>query len=96
VVILLVIGLTGISAAVTQIRCVDAAREAVRAAARGEPGVPAGERAAPDGASVSVRIEGDEARAVVRAVVRPLGPHLPGFSVEAAAVAALEPGVGPP
>jgi hypothetical protein len=91
VVVLLLTGLTGLSAAVTQVRCVDAAREAARAAARGESGQAAGERAAPRGATVSVHVEGDEVRATVRAVVHPLGGRLPGFAVQASAVAALEP-----
>ena len=39
-------------------RCFDSARGAARAAARGEPGEPAGRRAAPDGASISVETDG--------------------------------------
>jgi hypothetical protein len=61
-------------------------------AARGEPGEPVGRRIAPDGATISVRVEGDSVRAVVRARVRPLLPLLPAFTVEASAVAAVEPG----
>jgi hypothetical protein len=103
VVLLMLAGLTGITAVLTTLRCVDAAREAARVAARGEPGeaggagagMAAGQRAAPDGAVVSVRVEGDSVRAVVRARVRPLVPLLPAFSVEGSAVAAVEPGGGP-
>ena len=104
VIALMLVGLTGINAALTTLRCVDAAREAARVAARGAPGdaggadgagAAAGQRAAPDGAVVSVRVEGDSVRAVVRARVRPLVPLLPAFSVEGSAVAAVEPGGGP-
>ncbi len=91
VVFLLLAGITGVSAVVTQLRCVDAAREAARSAARGGPGVPAGERAAPPGARVEVAADGDMVHATVRATVRPLGPYLPGFTVEGSAVAAVEP-----
>ena len=92
VVLLLLVGITAVGAVLTKLRCVDAAREAVRAAARGEPGQPAGQRAAPDGASISVAVEGDTVRAVVKAPVRPLIPLLPTFTVEADAVGATEPG----
>jgi hypothetical protein len=91
VVLLMLAGITGVSAVITELRCVDAAREAARSAARGEPGVPAGQRAAPSGASVLVATDGDTVRATVRAPVRPLGPYLPGFTVEGTAVAAVEP-----
>jgi Flp pilus assembly protein TadG len=92
VVLLLLAGLTGVDAVVTKLRCVDSAREAARAAARGESGEAAGRRGAPDGATVSVRVEGDTVHATVRATAHPLGPHLPGIPLEADAVAAREPG----
>jgi hypothetical protein len=95
-VLLLLAGLTGVSAVITELRCVDAAREAARAAARGEPGVPAGQRAAPSGATVEIRFDGDTVQATVRAKVHPLGPHLPGFTVDGTAVAALEESTGEP
>jgi hypothetical protein len=95
VVLLLLAGFTGVTAVLTKLRCVDAAREAARATARGDAGEPAGRRAAPDGASISVRVEGDTVRAVVRASVRPLGPLLPAVTVEGTAVAATEPGASP-
>lgn len=94
-VLLLFAALTAVSAVVTKLECVDAAREAARAAARGEPGEPAGRRVAPDGAVVTVRVEGETVRATVSSRVRPLGPYLPGIPVTAAAVAEREPGVGP-
>jgi hypothetical protein len=92
---LLLAGLTAVSAVATKLRCVDAAREAVRAEARGEPGAAAGQRAAPGGAVVSVVPDGDLVRATVRTVVRPLGGRLPGVPVEAYAVAAYEPDQAP-
>lgn len=95
-VLLLLTGLTGVSAVITELRCVDAAREAARAAARGEPGVPAGLRAAPAGATVDVTVDGDTVRATVRATVHPLGPYLPGFAVDGSAVAAMEPSATDP
>jgi Flp pilus assembly protein TadG len=89
--LLLLAGLTSVNAVATKLRCVDAAREAARATARGESGLAAGGRAAPDGAVISVDGSGDVVRATVRAVARPLGGRLPGFSIEAYAVAAREP-----
>ena len=93
-VLLLFAALTAVVAVRVQGECVDAAREAARAQARGEAGVPAGQRVAPDGAAVSVVVEGDTARATVRVRIQPLGGRLPGFDVGATAVAAMEPGVG--
>ena len=78
-----------------QLRCVDAAREGARAAARGEPAaVVTGivGRAAPDGATVTIREDGDEVRVAVTAPVSPLGPVPLRISVEAEAVALREPG----
>jgi len=85
--------LTAVTAVRTQLECVDAAREAARAAARGESGIPAGARVAPNGASVSVADSGDTVRATVRVRVHPLGGRLPGIDVNATAVAAVEPGI---
>jgi Flp pilus assembly protein TadG len=89
--LLLVVGLSAVNVVTTKMRCVDAAREAARSEARGEPGVAAGARAAPQSAVVSVASDGDTVRANVRVQTHPLGGRLPGFTVEAAAVAAVEP-----
>ncbi len=86
--------LTAVLAVRTQVECVDAAREAARAAARGESGHTAGIRVAPDGASVNVITGGGTVRATVRVRVHPLGGRLPGIDIGATAVAATEPGVG--
>ncbi|WP_067573514.1 TadE family type IV pilus minor pilin [Nocardia acidivorans] len=72
-----------------QVRCVDAAREAARLAARGEgaKAVAAGQRVAPPHATVEVRTEGE----LVTAVVRVRAPLLP-LTLHAEAVAVREPG----
>ncbi|MGY1716168.1 TadE family type IV pilus minor pilin [Geodermatophilus nigrescens] len=79
-----------------QLRCVDAAREGARAAARGD--APDAVRAlvarvAPDGARTEVAVGDGGVRVTVRAEVSPLGPVDLGVDVEATAVARLEPGV---
>ncbi len=94
-VLLLLAGLTAVLVVLAKLECVDAAREAARAAARGDSGVTAGGRVAPHGATVSVGPDGDLVRVTVRTAVRPLGGHLPGFTVSATAVAQPEPGVAP-
>lgn len=80
-------------AASTQVRCVDAAREAARLAARGDTAqaVAAARTVAPPGAIVEVRGGGDRVTAVVTAGT----PLLPGLRLRAEAVAVTEPGVGP-
>ncbi|MGW0432389.1 TadE family type IV pilus minor pilin [Micromonospora sp. NPDC003197] len=90
--LLLFFGLTSVNAVTTKAQCVDAAREAALAAARGEDGVAAGQRAAPAGAVVSVTVAGETVAAAVRAPVRALGARLPRLTVSATAVAAVEPG----
>ena len=95
----LLLVLAGVVAAVTvvgaQLRCVDAAREGVRAAARGEevPTVTAlAARAAPDGAVTTVSGGADEVHVVVTARIAPLGPVPLRVTVSAEAVALREPG----
>ncbi len=78
-----------------QLRCVDAAREGARAAARGEDAAQVrtlAARVAPDGAVTAVVVAGGEVRVTVSAEVAPLGAG-PGVGVRASAVARLEPGV---
>ncbi|GAB0103430.1 TadE family type IV pilus minor pilin [Nocardia sp. JMUB6875] len=85
----LVLGIGALLAVSAQVRCVDAAREAARLAARGDTAaaVTVGSRAAPPGARVQLRTEGDLVVADVsaRAILLPLTLH-------AAAVAVREPG----
>lgn len=75
-----------------QLRCVDAARSAARLLARGEAGstvLAAAREAAPAGASVDVRHDGDSVVVVVSARVRPPGTlaGLPSVDVRAQAAA---------
>jgi hypothetical protein len=72
-----------------QIRCVDAAREAARLAARGDDGTGAARGIAPDGAVVQLRHDGE----LVVATVTARSALLPGVIVAGHAVAAVEPGV---
>ncbi|WFE36857.1 TadE family type IV pilus minor pilin [Micromonospora sp. WMMD975] len=95
-VLLLVAGLTAVDAVTTRAGCVDAAREAALAAARGEPGTAAGARYAPAGAEVTVTVAGDRVTASVRAPVRTVGARLPRTTVSGVAVAAVEPGAPGP
>ncbi|WP_024441734.1 MULTISPECIES: TadE family type IV pilus minor pilin [unclassified Mycobacterium] len=84
----LVFCLAGITAVSAQIRCVDAAREAARLAARGDASAVAVvvRRIAPDGATVRLRSEGDVV--VARVTARPA--LLPGLAISAEAVSAVE------
>ncbi|WP_327152490.1 TadE family type IV pilus minor pilin [Nocardia sp. NBC_01329] len=76
-------------AAVTQVRCVDAAREAARLAARGDRAVAvdAARRVAPAGAEISLRDEGDRVVALVASDT----PLIPVLELRAEAVAVKEP-----
>ena len=95
-VLVLVVGaaMTAVSVLLAQLRCVDAAREAARAAARSEPAAvvrSAAARAAPDGAGVAVVDGPAEVVVTVTARAGDTGGLLPGFEVSATAVAAREP-----
>ncbi|MGE2732847.1 TadE family type IV pilus minor pilin [Mycolicibacterium vaccae] len=73
-----------------QLRCIDAAREAARLAARGDASAAVTARAlAPAGAAVQVRREGDFVAATASATSR----LLPGLRIEARSVSVVEPGV---
>ena len=79
-----------------QLRCVDAAREGARAAARGDGDARVTEIAAgagPSGASVRIAAGADEVAVTVTADVAPLGPLPLHVRVSARAVSAPEPGV---
>jgi hypothetical protein len=80
-----------VAATLAQVRCVDAAREAARLAARGDTAaaVPAAEAVGPPGLSVQV----DRAGTTVTVRVHAPTP-LPGLTVSAVAVAAVETGEG--
>lgn len=79
---------SGLTAVSMHIRCVDAAREAARLAARGDDGADAARAIAPQGASVQLRRDGPHVVATVSA----RSVLLPGINVAGHAVAALEPG----
>ena len=84
--------LGAVAAGAMQVRCIDAAREVARLAARGDTAraEQAGAQVAPAGARISVRTDGDRVRAVVSAGV----PLLPLLELSAEAVAVLEPAGG--
>lgn len=91
-----------VSVASGQLRCIDAARLAARAVARGEQlglAERAAAQAAPAGARVEVVDSGGEVRVLVRAVLEPpagLRRLVPGTDVAATATAAHEPDAGAP
>jgi hypothetical protein len=87
--VVLVLCLAGVTAVSMQVRCVDAAREAARLAARGDDrsAVDAARRIAPGGARVGVHRDGD----FVVAIVVAHSKLLPSLDIAAKAVAAQEP-----
>lgn len=86
-----------VAAVGAQMRCTDAARIGARAVARGEPraaAVAAARRAAPSGASVTVRVSGGLVRVTVEAELTPeVGSvgALPHWQVRARAATPQEP-----
>ena len=84
----LVLCVAGIGAVLAQIRCVDAAREAARLAARGDAAaVEVSQRIAPAGAAIGIRRDGE----FVIATVTVGATGLPGLRLNAEAVALAEP-----
>lgn len=98
-VLLLAVALSAVAAVTAQLRCVDAAREGARAAARGESPARVATLAgqvAPAGARVQVSAAGPDLVAVtVTSRVPLVGRLLSPVSVRARSVALLEPGVPP-
>ena len=88
-VVVLVLCLAGVTAVSMQVRCVDAAREAARLAARGDErsAVDAARRLAPSGARVQVHREGE----FLVATVEVHSKLLPTLDIAARAVSAAEP-----
>ena len=86
----LVLALGALAAMVTQVRCVDSAREAARLAARGDErgAAAAATRLGPDGSALQLHRDG----AYVIARVTSRAPLLLGLTLAAEAVAAVEPG----
>ncbi|WP_293240232.1 TadE family type IV pilus minor pilin [Mycolicibacterium sp.] len=89
--VVLVLCVGGLAAVGTQVRCVDASREAARLAARGDEGAAADavHRSGPAGAELVVRRDGG----FVVARVSSRSIPLLGFTIAAEAVAAVEPGL---
>jgi hypothetical protein len=79
----------GLSAMSMQVRCIDAAREAARLAARGDDGsaMRAANDIAPKGAVIAMRRE----KGLVFATVTARSVLLPGLTIGADAAAAVEP-----
>lgn len=96
-VLLLAVAVSAVSVAGARVRVQDAAREAARAAARGDPGVAARlvQRAAP-GATYSVDTSGADVVATVELTVHPLASWLPAITLHEQALAAVEPRAAPP
>jgi hypothetical protein len=84
------LALAAIVAVTDQLRCTDAAREAARLAARGEPdrGRAAAERIAPGGARVAIQTDGDAI--TVEVYAEPVGGLLPGVHLTGQAYAIRE------
>jgi Flp pilus assembly protein TadG len=92
-VILLAVALTAVSAAGQRVRTQDAAREAARAAARGDTATAQhlAAQIGPSGAAVSIARSGGRVTARVTVTMHPLGGWLPAMTVSESAVAAAEP-----
>jgi type II secretory pathway component PulL len=88
-VFVLVLCLAGLSAVSMQVRCVDAAREAARLAARGDErsAVDVARRVAPGGAQVQLRRDGETIVATVTVRSR----LLPAVAIAATGISAAEP-----
>jgi hypothetical protein len=88
----LVLALGAISAAIDQLRCIDAAREAARLVARGERlrASAVAAEIAPTSANVAITVHGDTIEVDVRA--KPAGGLLPGLQLHGSAYAIAEPG----
>jgi hypothetical protein len=89
--VVLVLCVGGLAAIGTQVRCVDSSREAARLAARGDQDAAseAVRKGAPAGAELVLRRDGGfvVARVSSRSIL------LPGLTIAAEAVAAVEPGL---
>jgi Flp pilus assembly protein TadG len=95
--LVLAVALTAVGGLAARVRLQDAAREAARVAARGDPA--AALRVAAEvapGARTTLTNDGSVVVAVVRARVHPLGGWLPSLAITARAVAAIEPRGGAP
>jgi Flp pilus assembly protein TadG len=96
-VLLVAVALATVNLAAQRVRVMDAAREAARAAARGDPtaAVRYGRLADPN-ATITVARSGQTVRAEAKRTVHLLGGWLPSLTIVEAAVAAAEPDAAPP
>lgn len=94
-VVVVALCLAGLGVIADQLRCTDAAREAARLIARGEPQLAS--RAVAEIAPAGARLDVDESGEVVRVRVRarPVGGMLPGLRVTGEAYAVSEPNAEP-
>ena len=93
IVVVLVLCLWSVSVVGQQLQCIDAARTGARALARGETSAmarAAAQRAAPDGAIVTLRTAGGLAVVEVRYAAGMPGPGGPSVAIGSRAVAAME------
>jgi Flp pilus assembly protein TadG len=96
--LVLAAAISAVTVVSAHLRCLDAAREGARAAARGDDVAAVralAARAAPAGATTAVEMDGTRVRVTVTVEVPPLGPVPLTVEVSASAVAELEPGVVP-
>lgn len=98
-VVLLITGMWVVGIVLANVRCIDAARDAARAVARGETNEVAeeiGSRAAPPGAEIEINRDGQEVEVVVSAPAKLdwlLLSGLPSVEVQGRSVVQVEPGV---
>jgi Flp pilus assembly protein TadG len=92
-VLLTLVGVAAVGVGQARVRCADAAREAARAVARGDPGAAAGLARAAAGRPVMVSSTamGSDTAVTVRFAVRPVS-WLPPVEITETAVVATEPG----
>ena len=90
--VMTVLLLAGVTALTGQLRCTDAAREAARLLARGQPheAAAAVHEIAPAGANFDIHREGNEI--TVKVSAHPAGDLLPAINLHATAYAVAEPG----
>lgn len=86
----MVLAVAAVAGASAHLRCLDAAREAARLVARGEPdrAREAATEIAPRGAKIAIAVAGDQVQVDVSTAVV---PGLPGLSLDSRAVGVLEP-----
>ena len=83
--------LAGVSCAIAQVRCADAAREAARLAGRGDAAGAAAAVAALAPAGASLSLGGSDEVVTATVVMEAVGGLLPGVRIRASASAAREP-----